>query len=286
LFLGKKSWGDDLVRRIACIVLPTYNEAKNLPALLPLIFSQSGKIASHELHVLVVDDNSPDGTRNQVLEAMPLYPCLHLISGEKKGLGDAYKRGILHAIESLDPHLILQMDADFQHDPEMLPEFVRLSGEGFDLVIGSRFVEGASMPSLAWHRKLISIVGNRLVRWVGGMLPIQDCTSGFRCIKTDLILRCNLAPLSTRGYSFQSWFLCELLRNGARAVETPISFLHRLHGKSKLSIEDELEFIVNLFRLPRHAQVLPGRTWIPSNSGLELEEEPGMESARVPIYPK
>ncbi len=272
------------MRKIACIVLPTYNEAKNLQALLPLIFGQSKKIASHELHVLVVDDNSPDGTANRVREAMPLYPCLHLISGEKKGLGDAYKRGILHAIESLEADLIFQMDADFQHDPEMLPEFVRLSEEGFDVVIGSRFAPGASIPSLAWHRKVISMVGNRLVRWVGGIPLIQDCTSGFRCIKTELILRCNLAPLSTRGYSFQSWFLCELLGNGARATETPISFLHRLHGESKLSFEDQVEFMLNLFRLPRKARRLPNQPWI--QPGGRLEEESEMESAGVSMAPK
>jgi dolichol-phosphate mannosyltransferase len=264
------------VKKVACIVLPTYNEAKNLPVLLPLILRQSENIPSHELHVLVVDDNSPDGTANHVRDAMELYPCLHLMTGEKKGLGDAYKRGITHAMKMLQPHLILQMDADFQHDPTLLPRFIRLSEGGYDLVIGSRFVSGASMPSLRRHRKLLSIVGNRLVRWVGRIPSIRDCTSGYRCIKADLLRRCDLAPLSTRGYSFQSWLLCELMRKGARAIETPIIFHHRHLGKSKLSFRDQFEFIANLARLPRRSRNEPSQDWIEANATVEekLEAEP------------
>lgn len=238
-----------MAKPIACIVLPTFNEAENIPAVLSGIFSQADAIPSYELHVLVVDDNSPDGTAERVREAMQRFPHLHLISGEKKGLGEAYKRGFTHAIQTLQPHLILQMDADLQHDPAVLPRMIGLANDGYDVVIGSRFAPGGAIPGLPGHRKFISLAGTRLVRWFGGIPPIRDCTSGYRVIRADLLPLCDLEHLSTRGYSFQSSLLCELLRNGARLVETPIVFSGRAHGESKLSFLDQWEFVVNLFRL-------------------------------------
>jgi len=236
--------------RIACVVLPTFNEIQNLPRLLPLIFQEAKNIPTHELHVLVVDDESPDGTADYVRTAMGLYPRLHLLTRKRQGLGAAYKHGISHAIDLLDPDLILQMDADFQHDPAQLPEMIRLSEEGYDLVIGSRFAAGTKIPGLSWQRKLISLGGTRLVWWFGRIPHIQDCTSGFRCIRAELITTCTFGPYSTRGYSFQSWFLCELLRNGARYIEIPIEFPLRAYGSSKLTSRDKFEFLVSLLHLP------------------------------------
>lgn len=245
---------------IACIVLPTLNEAENVSQLLPRIFSQSDAIASHELHVLVVDSKSLDGTAERVQEAMRRYPRLHLVNCDRRGLGEAYKLGIAHAIQRLEPHLILQMDADLQHDPEVLPQMIGLTNDGYDVVIGSRFAPGGAIPGFPWHRKLISLAGTRLVRWFGGIPPIGDCTSGYRAIRASLIPHCDLEHLSTRGYSFQSSLLCELLRNGARLVEIPIVFADRQHGESKLSLRDQWEFLVNLFRLRlRRPARRPGR---------------------------
>ena len=118
------------------------------------------KIPTHELHVLVVDDNSPDGTGSMVGEWVKENPQIHLVSGDKVGLGDAYKRGIAHAIATLDPELIIQMDADQQHDPRLLPLFINLTEYGFTLVIGSRFAPGAGRPALSLRRRLISLIGN------------------------------------------------------------------------------------------------------------------------------
>jgi dolichol-phosphate mannosyltransferase len=236
-------------KKIACIVLPTFREAENISALLPLIFAQSDKIPTHDLHVLVVDDDSPDGTAERVRDAMARYPNLHLFMGRRKGLGEAYKRGINHALITLAPDLILQMDADFQHDPAELPRFIRLSTEGYSLVIGSRFVPGGALEDFPWYRRMISLAGTWLVCRFAGLVPIHDCTSGYRCIRADLLPRCDLAHLSTRGYSFQSSLLCELLWNGARVAEIPITFAMRRNGKSKLSLRDQAEFLVNLGRL-------------------------------------
>ena len=232
-----------------CIVLPTYNERENLKILLPQIFQEQRRMAGRELHVLVVDDNSPDGTAAAVMEMAAEHPGLHLLTGEKRGLGEAYKRGMAHAMAHLAPDLIFEMDADLQHSPRLIPLFVNLAENGFSLVIGSRFVLGGSTPDFSFKRRMLSRVGNWMLRFLGGMPPIRDCTSGFRCIKAELLGKCDLSQLSTRGYSFQSSLLFELIRNGARVIEVPITFADRQIGESKLSMEDQVEFLLNVFRI-------------------------------------
>ncbi len=236
-------------RKRACIVLPTYNEAENVRALVPQIFAEAARIESHELHVLVVDDGSPDGTQDAVRGLMERYPRLHLATGEKRGLGDAYQRGFALALRDLRPDLVLQMDADLQHPPALLPLFVTLADHGFSLVIGSRFAPGGGTPRFSRRRKLISALGNWLIRFLGGLPRLHDCTSGFRCIQADILRRCDLSFLATRGYSFQTSLLFELLRNGARPIEVPMIFGTRIHGESKLSLRDQLEFLANVFRI-------------------------------------
>ncbi|MFI5305596.1 MAG: glycosyltransferase, partial [Nitrospiria bacterium] len=233
----------------ACIILPTYNEAENVKELIPSIFGQSEKIPTHDLHVLVVDDNSPDGTQAIVRGLMSQFPNLHLITGEKEGLGQAYKRGMNHAVKNLSPDLIFEMDADGQHDPGLIPLFINVANNGFSLVIGSRFAPGGATPDFSFRRKAISMIGNWMIRFFGGLPRIHDCTSGYRCIKADLIQKCNMRFLSTRGYSFQSSLLCELLRNGARVIEIPIIFPDRLRGESKLSVRDQIEFLLNIGKI-------------------------------------
>jgi dolichol-phosphate mannosyltransferase len=104
-------------------------------------------------------------------------------------------------------------------------------------------------PNLPWHRKLISHLGTWLVRLFGGLQPLTDCTSGYRCIKADVFAKCDARALATWGYSFQSSLLCELIRKGARVIEVPIVFQERKRGESKLSFRDQIEFLLNLFRL-------------------------------------
>jgi dolichol-phosphate mannosyltransferase len=260
----------------ACLVLPTFNEAENVRILIPLIFQEASKIESHELHVLVVDDSSPDGTQKVVRELMSIHRNLHLLAGEKKGLGEAYKRGFVCAINDLQADLIFEMDADFQHDPSLLPLFVTLSNYGFSLVIGSRFAPGGSTTDFPWFRRLISLTGNLLVRMFGGLPPLTDCTSGYRCIKASFIQKCCLAGLSSRGYSFQSSLLCELIRNGARVIEVPIVFGTRDYGESKLALRDQTEFVVNLLRLRFRNLTLRGSrkqswpAWAPQRTATPL----------------
>ena len=233
----------------ACVVLPTYNEAENVRLLVPRIFEQAPKITSHELHVLVVDDESPDGTADEVRLLMQRFPRLHLMTGPKLGLGAAYMRGIDRALRELDPDLLCQMDADLQHDPSMLPVFVALANHGFSLVIGSRFAAGGETPDFSLRRRCLSLLGNWMVRFFGGLPRIHDCTSGYRCLQASLLKGSDLSHLSTRGYSFLSSLLCELLRQGARPIEVPITFGSRTFGDSKLAFRDQLEFLLNIARI-------------------------------------
>jgi dolichol-phosphate mannosyltransferase len=234
---------------LACIVMPTYNEAPNVCKLIPHIFEISENIKSHAMLVLIVDDNSPDGTALRVAELQKNYRNLYIISGKKNGLGDAYRRGFDYAIKHFDPDLILQMDADGQHAPDLLPLFILLSTWDFSLVIGSRFAPGGETPSFNLWRKFLSHFGNWLIRFFGGIPRIHDCTSGYRCIRADIIKVCRFDFLSTRGYSFQSSLICELLRNGAKAIEVPMVFHPRLYGQSKLTFRDQVEFLLNIAKL-------------------------------------
>ena len=233
----------------ACLVLPTYNEAENIEQIIKAIFSTQSSIKTHLLYVIVVDDNSPDGTQEIVKKQMQKFPHLHLETGNKVGLGDAYKRGFSYAISTFNPDLLLQMDADGQHDPTLIPKFINLANDGFSLVIGSRYVPGGSTPDFSYWRKFLSIVGNFLIRHLGKASNVQDCTSGFRCIKANLLPKCNLDGLSTRGYSFQSLLVCELIRNGAKPIEVPIIFKDRVKGKSKLTLRDQIEFLVSITKI-------------------------------------
>ena len=233
----------------ACVVLPTYNEAENIESIIKAIFAMQSNIDTHQLYVIVVDDNSPDGTQEIVKKQIQQHPYLRLVTGNKVGLGDAYKRGISFAMSTFKPDLLLQMDADGQHDPTLIPKFINLANDGFSLVIGSRYVPGGSTPDFSYWRKFLSIVGNFLIRHLGKASNVQDCTSGFRCIKANLLPKCNMDGLSTRGYSFQSLLVCELIRNGAKPIEVPIIFKDRVKGKSKLTLRDQIEFLVSITKI-------------------------------------
>jgi dolichol-phosphate mannosyltransferase len=263
-------------KKIACIVLPTINEAENVAIIIPLIFEQQSSIHSHHLSVIVVDDQSPDGTGEVVKSLQHHYPDLHLLEDKDNGLGEAYIKGMKYAIDKCDADVIIQMDADLQHDPSMLPLFISLYNYGFTLVIGSRFAPGGQTPEFTLYRKFLSSFGNFLVRLFSGIPRIHDCTSGYRCIKSELIKKCDFSNMSVRGYSFQSSLVYELLRNGAKILEIPIIFEARKYGTSKLAFRDQLEFLINLFRIRFHKSKeffkfgIVGTTGVLVNMGLLL----------------
>ena len=232
-----------------CFVLPTYNEEENIENIIKQILEEERVQGTDTFSILVVDDNSSDETQDIVKGLISLNQKIHLITGPKKGLGDAYKRGFEFAIDELNADLIFQMDSDGQHDASLIPNFINYIKEGKDVIIGSRFIEGGTTPDFSFSRLFMSKVGNLLVRYVGGITQVKDCTSGYRAIRTSYLKELDFSYLSTRGYSFQSSLLCDLAWRGADIFEIPIEFSSRKGGDSKLALRDQIEFLLNIPRL-------------------------------------
>ena len=232
-----------------CFVLPTYNEEENIENIIQQILKEEKNQSKHTFSILVVDDNSTDQTQPNVQRYIKITSKDHFVTVQKKGLGDAYKRGFKFALNDLKADLIFQMDSDGQHDASLIPDFVSYIEEGKDVVIGSRFIDGGTTPDFSFTRLLMSKVGNLLVRYVGGIAQVKDCTSGYRAIRASYLKELDFSYLSTRGYSFQSSLICDLAWRGADISEIPIEFSSRQGGDSKLALRDQIEFLLNIPRL-------------------------------------
>lgn len=233
------------------IVLPTYNEKDNIVALLDAIHKQRLRLSGVNLSVLVVDDSSPDGTAKIVEKYQKMYfPKIQLLTGKKKGLGVAYVRGFKYAIEKMNADVIFEMDADFSHNPSDIPRLLIEVLSGNDFVIGSRYVPGGSIPS-NWPklRKANSKWGNIFAKHIAGLTGVNDCTSGFRAINTNILKKIRLDKLNVRGYAFQISLLHAVIKKGAKVKEVPINFSDRINGQSKLKFNDVSEFVINSFLL-------------------------------------
>jgi dolichol-phosphate mannosyltransferase len=227
------------------IVLPTYNERGNIAALLTSLQAEFRRL-HHEMHILVVDDNSPDGTAGLVRQAMRDQPNVHLITGEKAGLGAAYIRGMRYAMDELHADVVFEMDADFSHAPADVPRLLATLEESADFVIGSRHVKGGSIPA-EWSlwRKLNSAGGNWVARYIVGLYGIRDCTAGFRAIRASILRQIDFGALRVKGYAFQVALLHQAVTLGAVVKEVPVDFIDRKQGQSKLGLADIVEFVVN-----------------------------------------
>jgi len=227
------------------IVIPTYNERGNVAALIEALQARF-KTIRHEMSILIVDDNSPDGTADVVRALQPRYPNLVLIEGKKAGLGSAYIRGFTHAIDFLGADVLFEMDADFSHKPEDVPRLLAEIDAGADFVIGSRYIHGGRI-SANWGaaRRINSRAGNFVARYVAGIYNVRDCTAGFRAIRTSLVRRIDLAGLRIQGYAFQMALLHAATIANARILEIPVEFVDRKEGESKLGLADVMEFIMN-----------------------------------------
>ncbi len=229
------------------IVTATYNEKGNIERLIDIIEKEVfPKIKNHEMYILVADDNSPDGTGEIVRKLMKKWKNLGINTGERKGLGAAYLRAINSAIKDLNADIIFEIDADLSHDPREIPNFIRKIEEGYDIVTGTRYSQGGSMPK-NWpiHRRAFSIIGNLLVRIITGKFYIYDWTGGFRAIKKNVFIKEKDKLTSFQGYTFQVAFLYKALLDGYRIGHVPIHFKDRTLGRSKIA---PLEYIVNLLR--------------------------------------
>jgi dolichol-phosphate mannosyltransferase len=227
------------------IILPTYNESGNILLLINALQEQFKRIP-HDMHILVVDDESPDGTGDLVRTAAKSMPNLFLLTGKKQGLGAAYIRGMTHAINEFHADAVMEMDADFSHKPDDVPRLIAELDKGADFVIGSRYVPGGSIPEdWSFLRRMNSRWGNVFARYVAGMHTVRDCTAGFRAIRAAVIRKCDLSQLRVKGYAFQISLLYEALMNHARVQEVPVEFVDRTRGQTKLGISDIIEFMMN-----------------------------------------
>lgn len=229
-----------------CIMLPTYNEAKTIETLINNIITVDTHLSDWQIHILVVDDNSTDGTANIVKNKQQEFPFLYLTEDKKQGLGKAYLRGILWILKNLpETKNILIMDADLSHDAKYIPEFLKFAQDGCDFIIGSRYVPGGDCLGWNWQRKKLSYWGNQYIRFVGKIPSIHDWTSGFRCISTKLLKSIDLEQLLTTGYAFNMNFLHHAVKHGAKIKELPIVFVNRKEGESKLGWNDIIEYFLN-----------------------------------------
>jgi dolichol-phosphate mannosyltransferase len=214
------------MKSIVCI--PTYNERENIVALFSAIHSYAP-----EVHILVIDDGSPDKTADLVRQQMTTDDRIHLIVRDtKRGLGTAYCAGFRYAIDRGFEY-IYQMDADFSHDPKDLLRF-RAEIAHADLVIGSRYVSGVNVINWPMSRLLLSWFANLYTRIITGM-PIADATGGFKCFRADVLKNIDLERIRSNGYAFQIEMNYKTWRLGARIKEIPIVFTDRVTGESKMS---------------------------------------------------
>lgn len=229
------------------VAVATYNEIENLPRLVEEIFA-----ALPAAHLLVVDDNSPDGTGQwcaRKAAADPRVRCLHREG--KLGLGTAILAAMDYALcEGYD--YLLTMDADFSHPPRYLPDLLRgmdpPEGEPVDVMLGSRYVPGGGAQGWPLRRHLMSRTVNTYARWMLG-LPARDCSGNFRCYRTSILRGLDPQQVRSRGYSFQEEILWHLCRAGARIGETPIVFVDRQRGASKINLAEALAALWIIFRL-------------------------------------
>jgi len=221
------------------IVMPSYNEAENIGRMIDeLVDKEFPKIGNAEMHLLVVDDNSPDGTGNVVKRAMKSRQNLHLLTGMKKGLGWAYIRGMKYALAKLKADAVMEMDADFQHPPRFVKPMVEAYLAGADYVIGSRYIPGGSVPKeWAMSRKAISYFGNLFIRLVLLKPRLHDLTTGFRLTKVKGVLdKIELDNLMEKErFAYKVDLLYQSIKNAKKTVEVPLEFASRTQEKSKFN---------------------------------------------------
>ncbi|GIW64122.1 MAG: glycosyl transferase [Patescibacteria group bacterium] len=229
----------------ALIILPTYNEAGNIKTLIEKIFHQQEKLDKWSLEILVNDSQSTDETAKIVKQLQKKYQKLYLIETKKQGLGKAYYEGFLFAKENIKPYVVFEMDADLSHNPKNISQMLKEIENGADLVIGSRYIKGGSIPkNWGLHRKILSFFGNLIIR-IGFMnLKIHDWTSGYRTIKF-WILNNSLEHIKNySGYVFQIALLDFAIKSKANIKEIPINFVDRKYGQSKIFF---LQYIFSIF---------------------------------------
>ncbi len=224
------------------VIIPTYDERENIELLIDAV-----RRVLPAAHLLIVDDNSPDGTATIVLDRAKRDTAVHLLQRNRKaGLGTAYLSGFRWALQRSYTH-VLQMDADFSHDPQVLPVMLEKAQE-VDLVLGSRWVPSGSVVGWPFHRYLLSRCANYYAQWVLGV-GIRDLTGGFKCFRRATLEALELEEVEAANYGFQIETTWRLLQQGLRVAEIPITFVERQFGRSKLTGNTISEAALLVWRL-------------------------------------
>ncbi len=213
------------------VIIPTYNEVRAIASLIDALEAEFKMIKNHAMEILLVDGNSTDGTPDEIRRKASEYPNISLLAEkEKRGLGIAYISGMNHAAEVMRADAVIEFDGDFQHDPKDIKRLVAELDNGYDYVIGSRYVVGGSIPKeWGWHRKLLSRFGSLFIKWILA-LPTNDNTSGFKLTRIAGFydkLSLSADKILSRRHAYKIQLLYEMYRNGAKIKEVPIKFFVR-----------------------------------------------------------
>lgn len=233
----------------AFVVIPTYNEKDNVRSLTDAVLAQHP-----DIQILFVDDNSPDGTGNIIDDIVARNGRVHVLHRSGKlGLGSAYREGFKAAL-AMGADFLIEMDADFSHDPKTLPLFLSAI-ENSDLVIGSRYLNGVSVVNWPIRRLILSYFASAYTRLITG-LRVSDCTSGFKCFRRSTLEAIDLVDVKSDGYSFQIEMNYRCMEKGLRITEIPIIFIDRHAGSSKMSGAIVREAVVMVWKLRLHTILL------------------------------
>jgi len=224
------------------IIIPTYNELDNVQKLVPEVLAKY-----KNLDILIVDDNSPDGTGNFIEELGKTMPQVKLLRRPKKmGLGTAYIDGFKYAIEQKYDY-IFEMDADFSHDPKEIKNFLKAIKDN-DLVLGSRYINGVNVVNWPMRRLLLSYFANGYTKIITGM-RVKDSTGGFKCFRREVLESIDLKRIKSNGYAFQIEMTFKAFKKGFKIKEIPIIFVDRVKGNSKMSKKIVREAITMVWKL-------------------------------------
>lgn len=237
----------------AFVIIPTYNERENILKVIPILLETFKQIKNWEMNILVVDDTSPDKTADVVKDFARKYKQVHLVLNKKKsGLGGAYLRGMDQAFHEYGADVVFEFDADLSHNPAKIPEFLHKIDEGYDMVLGSRYIPGGGIPE-DWglHRKFLSIVGNFVIMVILTNFTIRDWTGGYRAITRKVYdaVEPEMHDEKFTGYTFQIGFLHKAVKKGFKIIEIPFKFVDRTIGVSKLGNEYIKNNLLYLFKV-------------------------------------
>ena len=224
------------LRKRVVAVTPTYDERDNIADLIAVILAQQQEIGSFDLHVLVADSHSTDGTLAIVQALADESAKIHLLDVQQRGIGIGLYHGFRHAIDVLGAEVLVEIDSDFQHNPEDIPRFLREIAKGYDVVVGSRFAARDGLKAIPFYRRVLSVGANQLIRIMLGLREIEEITTSYRAFTREAFLKIDPASVPWYDQSFLAVpvFLVRMLESGASVQEIPITMHPRLRGYSKM----------------------------------------------------